>query len=148
MTEEEKFVQFLRNAGLKTTQARREVFREVFSRHQHFDADDLYLKLKERGAPVSRATVYRTLTLLVSSGLVRKMDLGEGRSTFEHVLGHPHHDHLICLKCSRIIEFNNPAIEELQKGICAYYGFKMLSHSQELYGICESCIAEEESDVD
>jgi len=139
MTEEAKFIEFLRKAGLKITLARREVFREVFNRHHHFDADDLYLKLKERGASVSRASVYRTLTLLVSSGLVRKMDLGEGRSTYEHILGHPHHDHLVCLRCSNIYEFNNPEIEELQHKICEEFEFKLMSHSQQLYGVCKEC---------
>ena len=143
MQEETKFEQFLRSAGLKVTRTRREVLREVFRHHDHFDAEELYLKLKEHDANVSRATVYRTLTLLVSSGLVRKMELGEGRSIYEHVLGHAHHDHLICLQCNKILEFQNPRIEELQKEIARKFGFKLLSHTQQLYGICKECQAAE-----
>ena len=143
MQEETKFEQFLRSAGLKVTRTRREVLREVFRHHDHFDAEELYLKLKEHDANVSRATVYRTLTLLVSSGLVRKMELGEGRSIYEHVLGHAHHDHLICLQCNKILEFQNPRIEELQKEIARKFGFKLLSHTQQLYGNCKECQAAE-----
>jgi Fur family ferric uptake transcriptional regulator len=143
MQEEAKFEQFLRSAGLKMTRTRREVLKEVFRHHDHFDAEELYLKLKEHDANVSRATVYRTLTLLVSSGLVRKMEIGEGRSIFEHILGHTHHDHLICLQCNKILEFHNPKIEELQNQIARKYKFKLLSHTQQLYGICKECQADE-----
>lgn len=125
------------------TKARRTVLQEVFSRHRHFDADDLYFHMKDRQAGVSRATVYRTLTLLVSSGLVNKMGLGGGRSIYEHVLGHSHHDHLICLKCGRILEFHHPDIEDLQKHICHDFGFVMHSHTQQIYGICKECRTKE-----
>lgn len=139
MVEKAKFSEFLRRAGMKMTRARREVLEEVFRSHDHFDADELYLRLKERQAGVSRATVYRTLILLVSGNLVRKMDLGEGRSIYEHILGHPHHDHLICVKCGRILEFHNPHMEEIQKEVCREFDFEMLSHTQQLYGICHVC---------
>jgi len=143
VSEEEKFAEFLRGAGLKMTSARRSVLEEVFHCHDHFDADELYLRLKERHAKASRATVYRTLTLLVSSGLVRKMDLGDGRSTYEHVLGHPHHDHLVCVKCGCILEFHHSGIEELQMQVCRDFDFKMLSHTQQIYGICKKCSMKE-----
>ena len=143
MSEEEKFAEFLRRAGLKMTSTRRSVLEEVFRSHDHFDADELYLRLKERQEKVSRATVYRTLILLVSSGLVRKMALGNGRSTYEHVLGHPHHDHLVCVKCGRILEFHHTGIEELQMQVCRDFEFKMLSHTQQIYGICKKCSVKE-----
>jgi len=139
MSEETKFIEYLRKTGLKVTRERREILREVFNSHHHFDADELALRLKERSASVSRATVYRTLTLLVNSKMVRKMELGDGRATYEHVLGHPHHDHLICVECNRIIEFHHPDIEALQEEICKEFGFRMKSHSQQIYGICKEC---------
>ncbi len=139
MLEEAKFIEFLRSAGLKVTRARREILREVFRCHGHFDADELFLKLQKRNSGVSRATVYRTLALLVTSKLVRKMKLGDGRSTYEHVLGHPHHDHLICINCNKIYEFHNPEIEQLQNKICTEYGFRMVSHTQQIFGICPDC---------
>lgn len=140
-TAERQFIEFLRRSRQKVTHARREVLAEVFRRHDHFDAEDLYLRLKEKRAGVSRATVYRTLNLLDASGLVRKMkmELGENRSLYEHVLGHPHHDHLICLRCGRIIEFQNSDIETIQAQICLEHEFDMVSHSQQIFGRCSRC---------
>lgn len=137
--EEHKFVEFLRRSKLKVTRARRAVLKEVYGSHKHFDAEELYLRMKDRGARVSRATVYRTLNLLVTSGLVRKLELGETRSLYEHVLGHAHHDHLICLRCGEVYEFNHPRIEEIQREICKQFDFDMQSHSQQIYGFCRDC---------
>lgn len=139
MDEEVKFAEFLHRSGLKITQARRQVLEEVFQCHDHFDADDLFLKLKGKQSRVSRATVYRTLGLLVSSKLVRKMNIGAGRSVYEHILGHQHHDHLICLKCGEIFEFHNTRVEELQKKVCEEFNFQMMSHTQQIYGVCKKC---------
>jgi Fur family ferric uptake transcriptional regulator len=136
--EELKFVEFLRGSGQKVTQARRQVLEEVYRHHDHFNADDLYLRLKERKANVSRATVYRTLSLLDRCGLVRRME-GETRSLYEHVLGHPHHDHLMCLRCGRIYEFTHPSIEEMQQEVCRQFEFQMVSHTQAIYGLCRKC---------
>jgi Fur family transcriptional regulator, ferric uptake regulator len=136
--EELKFVEFLRGSGQKVTQARRKVLEEVYRHHDHFNADDLYLRLKERKANVSRATVYRTLSLLDRCGLVRRME-GETRSLYEHVLGHPHHDHLMCLRCGRIYEFTHPSIEEMQQEVCRQFEFQMVSHTQAIYGLCRKC---------
>jgi len=140
-TEERKFVDYLRRSGQKVTRARRQVLEEVFRHHDHFDAEELYLRLKERCAGVSRATVYRTLSLLDQSGLVRKMEMGETRSRYEHVLGHSHHDHLICLRCGGIFEFSHPRIEAIQQQVCREYGFNMISHSLQIYGYCSRCQA-------
>ncbi len=137
--EELKFIEFLRHTGQKVTGSRRKILEEVYRRHDHFDAEELYLRLKERKSGVSRATVYRTLNLLTSCGLVRKMELGESRSMYEHVLGHPHHDHLVCISCGKIYEFNHPLIEEMQKDICRQHDFEMLTHNQQIYGRCRAC---------
>jgi len=139
--EEKTFIEFLRRTGQKVTRARCLVLEEVYRHHDHFDAEALYQRLEKRRAGVSRATVYRTLSLLDRSGLVRKMDLGEARSLYEHVLGHPHHDHLICVSCGRIFEFEHPGIEEIQNQICAQHGFEMHSHTQQIFGRCRDCRA-------
>jgi Fur family ferric uptake transcriptional regulator len=136
--EELKFIEFLRNSGQKVTLARRKILEEVYRHHDHFNADDLYLRLQDHKANVSRATVYRTLSLLERCGLVRRLE-GETRSLYEHVLGHPHHDHLICLRCGKILEFNNPRIEAMQLEVCKEFSFKMVTHSQQIYGFCRKC---------
>ncbi len=142
-TAELKFIEFLRRTRQKITGARRQVLEEVFRHHDHFDAEELYQRLKERHAGVSRATVYRTLILLDQSGLVRKMEIGENRSLYEHILGHPHHDHLICLSCGRLQEFSHPLIEEMQSQVCSQHSFGMLSHALQIYGFCRECQAKE-----
>jgi Fur family ferric uptake transcriptional regulator len=132
----------LRN-DLQSQRASNYIGERLFDHHDHFDAEELYQRLKERQAGVSRATVYRTLILLDQSGLVRKMEIGENRSLYEHILGHPHHDHLICLSCGRLQEFSHPLIEEMQSQVCAQHSFGMLSHALQIYGFCRECQAKE-----
>ena len=85
--------------GQKLTQERTSLVREIFSTHYHFEADELLFKMKQKSVKISRATVYRTLELLVKSGLVRRVHLGEDHYHYEHVRGDSHHDHLVCTAC-------------------------------------------------
>src|ERR1041384_2401409 len=114
-----RFQHFLEQQGLKLTAERTALVREIFSTHYHFEADELLWKLKEKGAKISRATVSRTLELLVKSGMVRRVHLGEDHYHYEHVSGNSHHDHLICTTCGSVIEFHDPALEQRQREICA-----------------------------
>ena len=139
MNEDEIFRRFLRSKGLRFTSEREKVLEEAFSVHNHFEAEDLLFRMRERGHRVSKATVYRTLTLLVQCGLLREVIFGERHSHYEHVLGHRHHDHLICLRCGKIIEFTADAIEQLQQKICEQYNFEPLRHRLEITGTCEQC---------
>ncbi|MCL6520528.1 MAG: transcriptional repressor [Armatimonadetes bacterium] len=140
MTDEEaKFRHFLREEGMKTTRERKLILEEVFRNHQHFEADDIVSGLRKRGKRVSRASVYRTLPLLVNSGLLREVDFGERHGHYEHVLGHGHHDHLICTACGRTFEFNDNTIEELQQKICEQYSFKAHTHELRIMGLCSEC---------
>ena len=101
-----RFEQHLRSKSLKFTSQRDRIFELAFNTHQHFTADTLHEWLKgQEGAPVSRATVYRTLHLLVEGGFIASLDAGRGELVYEHVLGHAHHDHLVCLDCGKIEEF-------------------------------------------
>src|SRR5215210_7027109 len=115
----DRFQGFLQQQGLKLTSERVALLREIFSIHYHFEADELLFKMKEKGVKISRATVYRTLELLVKSGMVRRVHLGEDHYHYEHVRGDSHHDHLICTTCGTVIEFVDPYIEERQREICA-----------------------------
>jgi len=134
-----RFQRFLAKRNLKMTAARRSVLDAVFATHDHFDADQLMFILRNRGSRVSKATVYRTLSLLVESGLVREMRLTERRHVFEHVFGHSHHDHLVCSQCGRIIEFADEHIENLQKRVCDRMKFEPTHHSLKIYGLCSQC---------
>lgn len=137
--EEKMFREFMTRQGLKCTQERQLILREVFSIHQHFEADDIIFGLKRRGVRVSRASIYRTLPLLVESGLLREVHSSEKHSHYEHIFGHEHHDHLICTKCGRTIEFTDDRIEALQDRVCERHGFLPTSHILEITGVCGDC---------
>jgi Fur family ferric uptake transcriptional regulator len=133
------FSEFLKRKGLKTTRERTALFDEIFSAHRHFDADDLVLRMREKGKKISRATVYRTLELLTECGLVGRVRLNEEKYRYERLHKGEHHDHMICTGCGRIIEFVDPRIERLQDVVCEKYGFQPTSHSHQIRGLCASC---------
>jgi Fur family ferric uptake transcriptional regulator len=134
-----RFEVFLRSRKLKLTGERLAVLASIFQRESHFDAETLHAHLRTAGGNISRATVYRTLDLLVQSGLVRKNSLGASHANYEAAQGDEHHDHLICLNCSQVVEFYRPDIENLQEQICAAHGFKLIHHSLQIFGLCPGC---------
>ncbi len=136
----EKFEEFLKGENLKLTPQRRRILDRVYATHDHFSADTLYAWLRqEEGPQVSRATVYRTLDVLSRGGFVAGLDTGDGGMVYEHVLGHEHHDHLVCMSCGRIDEFQDPEIEALQVKAAAAKGFTLVSHVLRLSGFCGPC---------
>jgi Fur family transcriptional regulator, ferric uptake regulator len=137
----EKFEEFLRTKGKRLTQERSIIVQEVFSGHEHFDAEQLVARLSRRrdGRSVSRSTVYRTLGWLEEAGLLRKVARTNDRDLYEHDYGYPQHDHLICGKCGELIEFHNQAISEILEEIAAAHGFRMSGHRLEVHGKCEKC---------
>ena len=137
--EELRFEHFLRGRGLKLTGERMAILELIFRSTQHFDAEMLHADLVAQGGDISRATVYRTLDLLVQSGLARKSSLGSSHANYEATRGNDHHDHLICLQCNQVIEFFRADLETLQLNICAERGFKPLHHSLQIFGLCSTC---------
>ena len=105
----------------------------------HFDADKLYERFKKRGERISRDTVYRTLPLLLEAGVVQKSAGPGKRDYFEKTDHKGHHDHLVCLGCRKIIEFQNEQIEEMQKRVYGQYGFQPIFHDYRLFGYCPDC---------
>lgn len=135
-----RFESFLKAQGLKMTSQRERIFERAFETHDHFSAETLYGWMREEGGPnVSRATVYRTLNLLEEGGFIGSLDTGRGETVFEHLLGHSHHDHLICVECGKIEEFREERIEALQEEVAERKGFELTSHSLRLMGICGAC---------
>ncbi len=126
-------VKILKSEGLRYTDQRQAIWDEIRKSNEHRDAEDIYLKLKERNVKVSRATVYRTIDVLVKNRLVRKMDVGEGRSLYEPRLDDEHHDHMICLDTGDIIEFYNKELEDLQDTIAKKHGYKVIRHVHQLF---------------
>ena len=131
----EILVEILRSENLRYTTQRQAVWDEIRKSDEHRDAEEIYIELKSNGVKVSRATVYRTIDVLVKNKLVRKMDVGEGRSLFEPRLDNRHHDHMICLDTGDIIEFFDEELENIQEKIAEKYGYKLVDHKLELYGV-------------
>ena len=138
----ERFAQFLKGRGKRITQQRRLIVEQVFSHHDHFDADELMGHLQDLIAErkVSRPTVYRTLAELTEAGLIRKMTLG-GRAVYEHEYGYPRHDHLHCEVCNRLIEFHSEEIERLREAVAREHEFEVFGHRLFVTGICRECRA-------
>jgi len=140
------FEAFLQERSLKLTAQRERIFERAFATHEHFSAETLFLWLREeKGPPVSRATVYRTLALLVEGNFLESLDTGKGELVYEHVLGHRHHDHMVCVDCGRIEEFVDERIEQLQVEACERKGFRLLDHDLRLFGTCAACTRRRES---
>ena len=134
-----RFSQFLARNSLRLTQERRTILDEMLQIHGHFDADSLLVHFRRKGRTVSRATLYRTLARLVEAGLVHKIEMAEGQAQYEVIFGRHHHDHMICLECGRIVEFESRDIERLQEEICRRKGFKMTGHMHQIRGRCATC---------
>jgi len=135
----QSFSRYLVAKKLKLTKERKAVLREMFQNPGHLEAEELLYKLRRKKRGASRATVYRTLELLVECGMVRKVDLGHGHSHYELVLDHPHHEHMICLDCGRVIEFSDQAIEDALLKLCKKNGFQHTSHRFQIFGYCHRC---------
>jgi Fur family ferric uptake transcriptional regulator len=136
----ERFGQFLASCGKRFTPQRRLILEQVFSHHDHFDADELMEHLQTLIAQrrVSRPTVYRTLAELVEAGMLRKMIL-ESRSVYEHQYGYPSHDHLHCQRCNRLIEFHSPELERIRDQVARRLHFEVTGHRMFITGICAEC---------
>ncbi len=135
----EQFAEYLQSHRMKLTPERQQILESALKIHTHFEADDLLFQMRKDGIRVSKSTIYRTLPLLVESGFLRELHDDDKHMHYEHVYGHEHHEHLICLNCGKIIEFSNPTIEEMQEEICKQYGFTSIKHRYEILGYCDKC---------
>jgi Fur family ferric uptake transcriptional regulator len=136
---EQKFREYLEIRGEKLTEPRRVLVRHIFDTHKHFDADELVADLQAAGRRVSRATVYRTLRLLVDAGLLRELRL-TNRSAYEHDYGYPSHDHLHCTECNQVVEFRNDEVRRLRDAVSLEHGFRADGHRFIITGVCPACI--------
>ena len=124
----------LKTEGLRYTKQRQQVWDEIRISSEHRDAEEIYIAInKNKALKVSRATVYRTIDVLVKNNLVRKMDLGDGRALYEHKIDDGHHDHIICVETGKIIEFYNEDLEILQENIVKKHGYELVRHVHQLF---------------
>ncbi len=130
---------YLEEKGLKRT-LQREIITKIFlSSDTHIGLDNILIKARRKNPKIGSTTVYRTMKLLVDCGLATPRQFGDGRTQYENLPEDDHHDHIICLKCSRIEEFHNQQIEDLQLKMADSLGFKVLTHKLEIYGYCSAC---------
>jgi Fur family ferric uptake transcriptional regulator len=147
-----QFHEYLNKKQLKSTRQRDIIARQFFSTDGHLSIEELLLLAREQNPRIGYATVYRTLKLLTECGLAAQRRFGEGQAIYETAGDTQHHDHLICLECDHVLEFTNDEIERLQDQVARSFGFNLVRHKLELYGMCPkargikggSCPREEE----
>jgi Fur family ferric uptake transcriptional regulator len=125
--------------GLRSTEPRRLIIDTFLAAGKHLTIDELLAEVRKQNPRLGYVTVYRTLKMLAESGAAVEHQFGDGMTRFEPAGVAHHHDHLICVKCRRITEFEAPEIENLQSKIAAEHGFEVHSHEHVLYGLCASC---------
>jgi len=141
---EDQFRRYLRRRGLKFTPERRAILRAILSSAEHFEAEDLLLLLRQQGKRIGKATIYRTLPLLVDCGILKRVFLADKRAHYEHSFGPTPHDHMVCQSCGRIVEFDSTELVRLRERLAAQEGFKAISHRFQILGICPACAGEAE----
>lgn len=140
-----RFREFLATRGLRMTRERIMILDAILAASDHFDAEKLYSDLRARESLVSRATVYRTLDLLVQCGLVDRSRFGSDAFSYEPMHGREHHDHMVCTACGHVIEFVSEEIERLQDLACVAHDFQSHTHRLTIFGLCARCASDERS---
>lgn len=136
----ERLNAYMAKKGLRSTAQRRLIVDTFFEGSPHITIEDLLAEVRERDRGIGYATVYRTLKLLAECGVASERRFGDGLSRYELAdEASTHHDHLICVSCGRITEFEEPRIEALQEEVAKRYGFEVTSHKHEMYGVCADC---------
>lgn len=139
----ERFRQYLREHHQPITKQRDLVAQIVFLAEDHLSVEGIRRELKQRSERVGMATVYRTLDLLVESGLVRSHEFGEGFRRYEAMASQSDHEHLICEQCGRVVEFANERLERMLPVLADDHGFQHRRHKVEIYGVCRTCRQQE-----
>lgn len=136
---ESVFMEYLAENDLSMTPQRKLIVETFLETEGHFSAEDLGRLVKDKSSDIGQATVYRTLKLLVESGLADNVDFGDGVTLYEHAYGHQHHDHLVCVQCGAKVEIFDSAIEDRQEEVADSYGFTLTRHRMYLFGLCPDC---------
>ncbi len=125
--------------GMRATEQRRLIIDTFMAAEPHVSIDELLGQVRQKDARIGYATVYRTLKMLAECGIAHERHFDDGFARYELASTESHHDHLICTACGRIVEFEEPQIEDLQLAVADRYGFVVTHHRHELYGLCADC---------
>ncbi len=134
---------YLEEHSLKHTKQRDAILEVFLQATGHITSEEIYQRVQDEHPSIGYTTVYRTMKLLCDAGLATERHFDDGLTRYE--IAHEHHDHLVCIRCGKIIEFECQMIESTQNEIAARYGFRVLRHRHELYGHCATCRDEVDS---
>ena len=132
------FSRFLSDRGMKLTRDRRAILEAIRQTNDHFNIDDLYLRMRAEGSQIAKTTIYRALPLLLKSNIIQKVPSNSKCDIYEQAEAR-HHDHLLCLRCGKTVEFSSEKLEAAQAEACARHGFEPVSHRMSIHGICKHC---------
>ena len=133
------FRSFIKKKGLRNTPEREKIISEIFTTHEHFDVDELYLRLRKQGSKISKASIYRNIPLIMECGLIKEVWLENGHMHYEHIYGHGHHCHLRCIGCGKVIEFVDKVLEEVESRLGKENDFQIIDHRLDITGYCPDC---------
>jgi len=134
-----KFEKFIAKEGLRHTEQRKKVLDVFLSTEKHVTVEELHNLVSKKYKRIGYATVARTVKLMYDSGICRQVDFGDGFLRYEHKYGHEHHDHLICLKCSKFEEIYSPSLEKIQNELVQKHGYIQERHKLDIFGLCPEC---------
>lgn len=134
------FRRYLRDQGLPITQQRETIAQIVFNSSAHQSVEDIESRLRAQDERIGKATIYRTLEMLVKSGLVAEHDFGEGFKRYEHLFGQaPVREHLVCTECGKVQAIDSPELQRVHQEVAQKQGFMPARYRLAIYGICRDC---------
>ena len=133
------FRSFIKRKGLRNTPEREEIIVEILASGDHFDVDELYLRLRNKGNRVSKASIYRNIPLIMECGLIKEVWHEDGHMHYEPIYGQSHHCHLRCIKCGKVIEFVEEELQAIEKRLARKHNFLVVDHRLDVVGYCSEC---------
>jgi Fur family transcriptional regulator, ferric uptake regulator len=139
LREGEVLESYLRGQGQKMTLPRLTVLKAFLGVESHVTAEELLAVSRRLNPRIGQATVFRTVKLLADAGIARETGTAGGGKSYEHAFGHAHHDHLVCIRCGKVVEFQDDGLERIQERVYRRHGYEPIGHRLELQGLCPSC---------
>ena len=133
------FRSFIRRKGLRNTPEREEIIAEIFANNDHFDVDELFLRLRNKGSRVSKASIYRNIPLIMECGLIKEVWHEDGHMHYEPIFGQGHHCHLRCIKCGKVIELVEEELQAIEERLATKHNLLVVDHRLDVVGYCATC---------